>query len=130
VQHDRGWKKYYEISISGWAESMTSPSPKWENGGDGGVTLESLGGGKIAPAYIAVVMRAATRPERSPMRGSSFLYSGDSTDRSAVVHGRCPVRAACRSSVSGPSVDTDRYYVIMVDPLCTVGRQQAVRWAR
>ena len=53
-QHD-GLKQYYEISNFrlGGKYDLNDPS-KWENGGEGGVTLESLGGGKLRTAYIAV----------------------------------------------------------------------------
>src|SRR4026208_2365238 len=45
-KHD-GLKKYYEISNFklGGKYDLANPS-KWENGGEGGVTLEPLGGGK------------------------------------------------------------------------------------
>src|ERR1051326_7008308 len=54
VQHD-GLKQYYEIADFrlGGKYDLANPS-KWENGGEGGVTLESLGGGKLRTAYIAV----------------------------------------------------------------------------
>src|SRR3954452_16097179 len=54
VQHD-GLKKYYEISDFrlGGKYDLNNPA-KWENGGEGGVTLESLGGGKLRAAYVAV----------------------------------------------------------------------------
>jgi homoserine O-acetyltransferase len=53
-KHD-GLKKYYEVANFklGGKYDLANPS-KWENGGEGGVTLESLGGGKLRTAYIAV----------------------------------------------------------------------------
>src|SRR6476619_5179386 len=53
-KHD-GLKKYYEISDFklGGKYDLADPS-KWENGGEGGATLESLGGGKVRTAYIAI----------------------------------------------------------------------------
>src|SRR5882672_4676597 len=53
-QHD-GLKKYYEISDFklGGKYDLANPS-KWENGGEGGKTLESLGAGKLRAAYVAV----------------------------------------------------------------------------
>src|SRR6476659_10802718 len=53
-KHD-GLKKYYEISDFklGGKYDLADPS-KWENGGEGGKTLESLGAGKLRTAYIAI----------------------------------------------------------------------------
>ena len=50
MQHD-GLKKYVEISNFrlGGKYDLNDPA-KWENGGEGGVTLESLGGGKLRTA--------------------------------------------------------------------------------
>ena len=54
MQHD-GLKKTYEIANFrlGGKYDLSDPS-KWENGGEGGVTLESLGGGKLRTAYIVI----------------------------------------------------------------------------
>jgi homoserine O-acetyltransferase len=54
MQHD-GLKKTYEIADFrlGGKYDLADPS-KWENGGEGGTTLESLGAGKLRSAYIAI----------------------------------------------------------------------------
>jgi len=122
VPHD-GLKKYYEISDFklGGKYDLANPS-KWENGGEGGTTLESLGGGKLRTAYIAVgnARRNAAGEITNAVVINSY-YSGDSTDmyeqwvKGAALSGGVPI--------IGPSrpIDTDRYYVIMVDPLGTWG---------
>ena len=54
MQHDE-LKKTYEIANFrlGGKYDLSDPS-KWENGGEGGVTLESLGAGKLRTSYIAI----------------------------------------------------------------------------
>src|SRR3954465_15936969 len=122
VPHD-GLKKYYEISDFklGGKYDLANPS-KWENGGEGGTTLESLGGGKLRTAYIAVgnARRNAAGEITNAVVINSY-YSGDSTDmyeqwvKGAALSGGVPI--------IGPSrpIDEARYYVIMVDPLGTWG---------
>lgn len=122
VQHD-GLKKYYEISNFrlGGKYDLNEPS-KWENGGEGGVTLESLGGGKLRTAYIAVgnPRRNAAGEITNAVIINSY-YSGDSTDmyeqwvKGAALSGSVPIIGP------GRPIDTDRYYVVMVDPLGTWG---------
>jgi pimeloyl-ACP methyl ester carboxylesterase len=122
MQHD-GLKKYYEIANFrlGGKYDLNDPS-KWENGGEGGVTLESLGGGKLRTAYIAIgnARRNAAGEITNAVIINSY-YSGDSTDmyeqwvKGAALSGGVPVIGP------GRPIDTDRYYVIMVDPLGTWG---------
>ena len=121
-QHD-GLKKYYEISNFklGGKYDLADPS-KWENGGEGGKTLESLGGGKLRTAYIAVgtPRRNAAGEITNAVIVNSY-YSGDSTDmyeqwvKGTALSGTVPVIGP------GRPIDTDRYYVVMVDPLGTWG---------
>ena len=94
------------------------------------MTLELLGGGKLRTAYIAIGTprnNAAGEITNAVMINS--YYSGDSTDmyeqwvKGAALSGGVPIIGP------GRPIDTDRYYVIMVDPLGT-GRQQALRRAR
>ncbi|MGE9008504.1 alpha/beta hydrolase [Leptospira interrogans] len=122
VQHD-GLKKYYEISDFklGGKYDLANPS-KWENGGEGGVTLESLGGGKLRTAYIAIgTPRRNAAGEITNAVIISSYYSGDSTDmyeqwvKGAALSGTTPIIGP------GRPIDTDRYYVVMVDPLGTWG---------
>jgi homoserine O-acetyltransferase/O-succinyltransferase len=122
TQHD-GLKQYYDIPNFklGGKYDLSDPS-KWENGGDGGVTLESLGGGKLRTAYIAVgtPRRNAAGEITNAVIVNSY-YSGDSTDmyeqwfKGAALSGSVPIIGP------GRPIDTDRYYVVMVDPLGTWG---------
>ena len=98
VQHD-GLKKYYEVSDFklGGKYDLANPA-KWENGGEGGVTLESLGGGKLRTAYIAVgTPRRNAAGEITNAVVISSYYSGDSTDmyeqwvKGAALSGTTPI---------------------------------------
>src|SRR5258705_12258789 len=79
VQHD-GLKKSYEIANFrlGGKYDLSDPS-KWENGGEGGTTLESLGAGKLRTAYIAI-----GKPGRNGggqitnAGGTNSIYPGES----------------------------------------------------
>jgi len=122
VQHD-GLKKSYEIANFrlGGKYDLSDPS-KWENGGEGGTTLESLGAGKLRTAYIAIgTPRRNAAGEITNAVVINSYYSGDSTDmyeqwvKGTALSGGDPVIGP------GRPIDTDRYYVIMVDPLGTWG---------
>jgi len=122
MQHD-GLKQYYEIANFrlGGKYDLADPS-KWENGGEGGVTLESLGGGKLRTAYIAVgTPRRNAAGEITNAVIINSYYSGDSTDmyeqwfKGTALSGGVPIIGP------GRPIDTDRYYVVMVDPLGTWG---------
>jgi homoserine acetyltransferase len=116
-------KKTVEIADFrlGGKYDLSDPS-KWENGGEGGVTLESLGAGKLHTAYIAVgtPRRNAAGEITNAVIVNSY-YSGDSTDmylhwvEGSALAGGVPVIGP------GRPIDTDRYYVVMVDPLGTWG---------
>ena len=100
---------------------LSDPS-KWENGGEGGVTLESLGAGKLHTAYIAVgTPRRNAAGEITNAVIINSYYSGDSTDmylhwvEGSALSGGVPIIGP------GRPIDTDRYYVVMVDPLGTWG---------
>jgi homoserine O-acetyltransferase len=121
-QHD-GLKQYYEIPDFrlGGRYDLGDPA-KWEFGGEGGATLESLGGGKLRMAYIAVgTPRRNAAGEITNAVVISSYYSGDSTDmyeqwvKGTALSGGIPIIG------SGRPIDTDRYYVVMVDPLGTWG---------
>jgi homoserine O-acetyltransferase len=122
MQHDE-LKKTVEIANFrlGGKYDLSDPS-KWENGGEGGVTLESLGGGKLHSAYIAVgTPRRNGAGEITNAVIINSYYSGDSTDmyeqwvKGSALSGGVPIIGP------GRPIDTDRYYVIMVDPLGTWG---------
>src|SRR6476620_6942595 len=98
VQHD-GLKKYYEISNFklGGKYDLADPS-KWENGGEGGTTLESLDGGKLRTAYIAIgTPRRNAAGEITNAAIINSYYSGDSTDmyeqwvKGAALSGGIPI---------------------------------------
>ena len=96
--------------------------PKWEIGGEGGKTLKSLSGGKLRTAYIAVgTPRRNAAGEITNAVVIRAYYSGDSTDmyeqwvKGTALSGGIPIIG------SGRPIDTDRYYVVMVDPLGTWG---------
>jgi homoserine O-acetyltransferase/O-succinyltransferase len=121
-QHD-GLKQYYEIpNFRLGGKYDLDNSSKWVDGGEGGTTLESLGGGKLRTAYIAVgtPKRNAAGEITNAIIINSY-YSGDSTDmyeqwvKGAKLSGGVPIIGP------GRPIDTDRYYVIMVDPLGTWG---------
>src|SRR5215475_4201653 len=122
VQHD-GLEEYYEIASFrlGGKCDLNNPS-KWEDGGEGGVTLESLGGGKLRTAYIAVgTPKKNSAGEITNAIVINSYYSGDSTDmyeqwvKGTALSGGVPIIGP------GRPIDTDRYYVVMVDPLGTWG---------
>ncbi len=121
-QHDE-LKKTVEIANFrlGGKYDLSDPS-KWEDGGEGGVTLESLGAGKLHTAYIAVgTPRRNAAGEITNAVIINSYYSGDSTDmyaqwvKGTALSGGVPIIGP------GRPIDTDRYYVIMVDPLGTWG---------
>ena len=117
-QHD-GLKQYYEIPNFklGGRYDLADPK-KWEFGGEGGTTLESLGAGKLRTAYIAVgTPRRNAAGEITNAVVISSYYSGNSTDmyeqwvKGTALSGGVPIIGP------GRPIDTDRYYVVMVDPL-------------
>jgi homoserine O-acetyltransferase/O-succinyltransferase len=121
-QHD-GLKKYYEVANFklGGRYDLSNPA-NWEFGGEGGKTLESLGAGKLRTAYIAVgTPRRNADGEITNAVIINSYYSGDSTDmyeqwvKGTALSGTEPVIGP------GRPIDTDRYYVVMVDPLGTWG---------
>ena len=131
MQHD-GLKKTYEIANFrlGGKYDLANPS-KWENGGEGGMTLESLGGGKLRTAYIAIgTPRRNAAGEITNAVVINSYYSGDSTDmyeqwvKGAALSGGVPDHRP------GPA---DRYRPLLRHhgrSARDLGRQQAVRRAR
>src|SRR6516225_9280497 len=121
-KHD-GLKKYCEIPNFklGGRYDLSNVSA-WEFGGEGGKTLESLGAGKLRTAYIAI--GTPRRNDAGEITNAAIVnsyYSGDSTDmyeqwvKGTALSGTDPVIGP------GRPIDTDRYYVVMVDPLGTWG---------
>ncbi|QTL04974.1 alpha/beta hydrolase [Aquabacter sp. L1I39] len=111
-------KKYYEVPNFriGGTYDLSSPA-KWENGGEGGTTLESLGAGPLKTAYIALgTPRRNAAGEITNAVIVNTFYSGDSTDMYAQwVEGS----ALSGGSVIGPNraIDTNQYYVVLLDGL-------------
>jgi hypothetical protein len=98
VQHD-GLKQYYEIPNFrlGGRYDLDNPS-KWVDGGEEGVTLESLGGGKLRTAYITIgTPRKNAAGEITNAIIINSYYSGDSTDmyeqwvKGAALSGGVPI---------------------------------------
>ena len=111
----------FRISASAARYDLDNPS-KWVDGGEGGVTLELLGGGKLRTGYIAVgTPRKNAAGEITNAVVINSYYSGNSTDmyeqwvKGAELSGGVPIIGP------GRPIDTDRYYVVMVDPLGTWG---------
>jgi homoserine O-acetyltransferase/O-succinyltransferase len=116
-------KQYYEISDFriGGKYDLEHPE-KWQNGGEGGTTLESLGGGKLRTAYIALgTPRRNAAGEITNAVIINSYYSGDSTDMyqqwvvGTALSGGTPIIGP------GRVIDTNRFYVVLVDPLGTWG---------
>lgn len=92
----------------------------WENGGEGGVTLESLGAGPLHTAYIAVgtPQTDADGKITNAIVISSY-YSGDATSMYFNwVEGQGG-NDFSGGALIGPGLmfDTDRFYVVMTDAL-------------
>ncbi len=111
-------KKYYEVPNFkiGGKYDLNDPS-KWENGGEGGTTLEQLGGGKLRTAYIALgtPQRNAAGEITNAVLVNSF-YSGDATD--TYLHWVVG-SGLSRGPLIGPNlpIDTNQYYVVILDAL-------------
>jgi hypothetical protein len=81
VQHD-GLKQYYEVANFrlGGRYDLSDPA-KWEDRGQRGKTLESLGGGKLRTVYIATgTPRRNAAGEITNAVVINSCYFGDSTD--------------------------------------------------
>ncbi len=111
-------KQFYDVPNFriGGKYDLARPQ-SWENGGEGGVTLESLGGGALRTAFVTVgtPRRNAAGEIINAVIINSF-YSGDATDMYAQwVEGT----ALSGGPVIGPGkvIDTNQYYVVMLDAL-------------
>lgn len=89
-------------------------------GGEGGVTLESLGAGPLRVAYIDVgtPMRDAEGKITNAVIISSY-YSGDATFSYYFWYDGQPGNAFAQGAVVGPGklIDTNKYYVVFLDAL-------------
>jgi pimeloyl-ACP methyl ester carboxylesterase len=92
----------------------------WENGGEGGVTLESLGAGPLRTSYIAVGT-PQTDEEGKIVNAIviSSYYSGDATNMYFNWFEGQGGNAFSGGALIGPGLmfDTDRFYIVMTDAL-------------
>lgn len=114
-------KQYYEVPNFrlGGTYDLDRPD-SWANGGEGGVTLESLGAGPLRLAYIAVgtPKRNAAGEIVNAVIVSSY-YSGDATNIYAFWYDGQPGNAFSGGPVIGPErlIDTNRSYVVLLDAI-------------
>jgi homoserine O-acetyltransferase len=109
VQHD-GLKQYHEVANFrlGGRYDLSNPA-KWEDRGQGGKTLESLGGGKLRTACIAMgTPRRNAAGEITNAVVINSYYSGDSTDMYEQRVKRTALSGGVPGIGSGRSIDTDR----------------------
>ncbi len=114
-------KQTYEVKnfrIGGKYDLANSKA--WENGGEGGTTLESLGAAPARTSYIAV-----GTPQRNA-KGEiinaiviSTFFSGDATSMYSSWYAGQPGNAFSGGALVGPGLmfDTNRYYVVFLDGL-------------
>ena len=92
----------------------------YEFGGQGGVSLESLGAGPLRASYIAV--GTPERNDKGEITNAVLInsyYSGDSTSMYFFWYDHGGKRVLTKKPVVGPGllIDTDKYYVIFLDAL-------------
>lgn len=115
-------KKYYEIKKFriGGKYDLDRPD-SWANGGEGGVTLESLGAGPLRLSYIAVgTPKRNAKGEITNAIIISSYYSGDASAMYSFWQEGQPFTKLPFSAAhvgKGKLFDTDRYYVIYLDAL-------------
>lgn len=115
-------KKYYDIPnfrIGGTYDLDADPAT-WRDGGQGGVTLESLGMGPLKTAYID--MGTPIRNEKGEIVNAVIVnphYSGDSAASYSIWAPMASNALAGGSPVIGPGlvIDTNKYYVVFLDAL-------------
>lgn len=114
-------KKFYYIPNFkiGGRYKIGDPA-SYEFGGEGGVTLESLGAGPLRVAYIAT--GTPKRNEKGEITNAVIInpyYSGDSTFTYYFWYEGQKGNAFSRGPVVGPGrlIDTNKYYVIFLDAL-------------
>ena len=92
----------------------------WANGGEGGVTLESLGAKPARTAYIAVgTPKRNAKGEIINAIVINAYYSGDATAMYSNWYPGQPGNGFSGGALVGPGLlfDTDRFYVIFLDAL-------------
>ena len=121
VQNLGGQKKYYEIKqfrIGGVYDLNNAKS--FENGGRGGVTLEALGQKPLRLACIT--LGTAHLDERGGIDNAVVIspyYAGDASFSLFFWGDGRPETGFAQGAVIGPGllIDTDKYYVILLDSL-------------
>jgi homoserine acetyltransferase len=115
-------KRYYVVPNFriGGKYNLDADPETWRNGGEGGVTLESLGSPPLQVAYIAV--GTPKRNEKGEIVNAiiiSTFYSGDSTWMYNTWYEGQPANAFSGGAVVGPNrtIDTNKYYVVFLDAL-------------
>ena len=92
----------------------------WQHGGEGGVTLESLGGGALKVGYIT--LGTPEKDKNGEIVNAiviSSYYSGDSAASYNVWVDGQPGNALAQGGIIGPGLlfDTDKYFIVMFDAL-------------
>src|SRR5574337_2087801 len=114
-------KKTYEVKNFKIGGKYDLANPKaWENGAEGGTTLESLGAAPARTAYIAVgTPKRNDKGEISNAIVISSYYSGDATAMYTNWYQSQAGNGFSGGALVGPGLlfDTDRFYVVFVDAL-------------
>ena len=114
-------KQSYEVKNFRIGGKYDLANPKaWENGGEGGKTLESLGAAPARSSYIAVgTPKRNAKGEITNAIVISTFFSGDATSMyNSWVAGQSG-NAFSGGALVGPGLmfDTDRFYVVFLDGL-------------
>ena len=115
-------KQYYEIPNFrlGGKYNLDADPETWRNGGEGGVTLESLGAPPLKVGYIAV--GTPKRNEKGEIINAVIIntfYSGDSTWMYDTWFEGQPLNAFSGGATVGPgrTFDTNNHYVVFLDAI-------------
>ena len=114
-------KQTYEVRNFRIGGKYDLANPRaWENGGEGGTTLESLGAGPARTAYIAVgTPKKNDKGEIINAIVISTFFSGDATSMYSSWYAGQPGNAFSGGALVGPGLmfDTNRFYVVFLDGL-------------
>ncbi|HMN74449.1 MAG TPA: alpha/beta hydrolase [Burkholderiaceae bacterium] len=114
-------KQTYEVRNFRIGGKYDLANPKaWDNGGEGGTTLESLGAAPARTSYIAVgTPKRDAKGEIVNAIVISTFFSGDATSMYDSWYEGQPGNGFAGGALVGPGrmFDTNRYYVIFLDGL-------------
>jgi len=116
-----GLKMTYEVRNFRIGGKYDLANPKsWDNGGEGGTTLESLGAGPAKTSYIAV--GTPNRNEKGEITNAiviSTFFSGDATSMYNSWYAGQSGNGFAGGALVGPGLmfDTNRFYVVFLDGL-------------